>query len=358
MIRETSAALRQLITEHFHPSFQAWTSVQNEVGIFDATNGPRAIAKWLIQNKDPIEVLLKRSGFDDPLRAVSGYMRAVQVEVLRLTPRLLASPNSLANAERVFSFLAPSGSLRFPDAEAAGIAARGLLAPWLHGEETAGEEVRLAVQEFLLKHLGDPRLRPQLWQLAGDETVALMRRWLVKVSLKAFFRLIRDHALDSHWTYREAFWDACFKKCFELGTSADAWVILGSQVRASAQTVKELKGAYGKLSGGAANHSVLLMHIGDLVFCEWSHVGALRAWDASSGDTPKLGSIGFYYRDELTKDGLSFPVNERGKGGNKMRNGLSHIGSDTGYWQGSVANLLATRTGATIRLSKRDYMPR
>jgi hypothetical protein len=35
--------------------------------------------------------------------------------------------------------------------------------------------------------------------------------------------------------------------------------------------------------------------------------------------------------------------------------GLSHISSDTGYWQGSVAELIAKRTG--IRLNQRQYMP-
>ena len=45
-----------------------------------------------------------------------------------------------------------------------------------------------------------------------------------------------------------------------------------------------------------------------------------------------------------------------GSGGSADGMGLSHMGSDRGYWQGSVAELLARRAG--IRLTEGDWTPR
>lgn len=353
MIREAAAALRRLVSEHPHPSFRAWTNIDAEVRLFDVVDGPRALARWLLASDEPVETLLARVGFDDPLRAVSGYMRAVQGEVLALAPERLAGRTGVRDAERIFAVLAPGGALRFPDPETSGRMARALLEPWLRGVGDAAEEARLAVQEFLLEHLGDPRLRPLLWQAAGEEAVALVRAWLTKASLDAFFRLIRDHALDTQWTYREAFWGAYLK----AGAISDAWLAFAPSVFDDARSVKELRGAFGKLEGYGVqpNHSVLLMRVGDLVFCEWSHNGSLRAWPVDWKTAPGL-TRAVYDRRELMTTCLPFPANARGRGGNAAGTGLRHASANTGHWQGSVAELIARR--ARIRLTERDYMPR
>lgn len=352
MIREAAAALRRLIGGHPHPSFQAWAKIDDDVRLFD-TDGPRVFARRLMQSTEPVDAVLARAGFDDPLRAVSGYMRAVQREVLALAPDRVAVGSGARDIERIFVFLAPRGALRFPEPEATGGTVRALLAPWLRGGRGAGEDVRLAVQEFLLEHLGDPRLRPQLWKAAGEDAVALVWAWLTKASLDAFFRLIRDHALDSQWIYREAFWGAYLK----AGAITDARLAFAPSVYDDARTVKELRGAFGKLEGNGVqqNHSVLLMRVGDLVFCEWSHNGALRAWPNDWKTAPRLtGAI--YDRRNLMAACLPFPPNERGKGGNADGTGLHHRSANTGHWQGSVAELIARR--ARVRLTPRDYMPK
>lgn len=352
MIREAAQALRRLVFDNPHPSMEAWASIDRDVRIFDVPAGPLRLAQWLLAGKEPVEAMLARIGFDDPLRAVSGYMRQTQEALLGLAPERLVEPSGFQAAGRIFAVLAPGGTLRFSDAQMAGQMARALLKPWLAGGRGAGEGVREAIQEFLVAQLGDPRLRPRLWSAAGEDAVALMRRWLTKASLDAFFRLIREHALDSHWTYREAFWAAYLK----AGAIADAWLAFASAIHAEASSIKELRGAFGRLDGGVQpNHSVLLLRIGDLVFCEWSHNGALRAWRSDWKTAPQLARSR-YSRADLVGTCLPFPPNLQGRGGKADGTGLSHIGSSTGYWQGSVANLIARHTN--IHLTERDYMPK
>ena len=161
-----------------------------------------------------------------------------------------------------------------------------LLRPWLAGENEPEESIRFQIQDFLLEHLDDPRLKPQRWQEAGEQATSLMRRWLTRASLKAFFSLISEHALDTHWRYREAFWSACLEK----DTTVEAWLALGSRIHASARAVEDLKGAYARLDGASGDQAVLLLRVKNTIFCEWSHNGKLRAWPADWPNAPRLGS--------------------------------------------------------------------
>ncbi|WP_262271847.1 EH signature domain-containing protein [Microvirga yunnanensis] len=345
-------AIRLLLKESPDARLELWRQADRRFDLFDPHQGPRKLATWLVQGLEPVEHILDVTGFADPLRAVGGYMRAVQGEVLGLAAAALKGPVGPDALARLETYLAPDGALRFREPAGRGQVAQGLLAAWLTSGQEPSEDVRRSVQGFLLHHLGDPRIRPDAWREAGPEVTAVMRRWLTRASLKAFFTLISDHALDQHWRYREAFWLAYLEK----GLIKDAWLGLGSKVHASARAVRELNGAYGRLSGASSDQSILLLQLGDVVFCEWSHSGALRAWSTGWKNAPLLGQAG-YTRDMVTGLGLPFPPNpERGRGGAPDGKGLSHIGSDTGYWQGSAAELIARRTG--VRLTKREWMPR
>jgi hypothetical protein len=166
--------------------------------------------------------------------------------------------------------------------------------------------------------------------------------------------LIDDHALEEHWRYRHAFWLAYLEK----GAIADAWLALGRQGYDSAEAVRELGRAYGRLRGAGvtANQSALLLRIGPLVVSEFTHNGKLRAWSAEWRNTPQLGRQN-YGRGDLTGKCLPFPPNPyRGRGGDPSGQGLSHIGSDTGYWQGSAAALIERHAG--IRITPFDWRPK
>jgi hypothetical protein len=227
--------------------------------------------------------------------------------------------------------------------------AKYLLAPWLDGKAEPQDSVREAVRVFLLERLGDPWSSAKRWVLAGEDASDLMKRWLTQVSLKVFFALIRDQALDKHWRYREAFWTACL----EHGAIKEAWLVLGSQTRYAAETIKDLRGTYGRLQEAEASQSVLLLRVGSLILCEWSHDGSLRAWNGAEGLTPKL-RLEEYSGPALRTPSLSFPSNNRFTG-TKQGPGLRHIGSDVGRWQSVAAGLVAQQTN--IHLTYKDWMP-
>ncbi len=182
------------------------------------------------------------------------------------------------------------------------------------------------------------------WAQVDRRAVELFKSWLARASLNAFFAIIRDYALDRQWRYRERFWKACLDK----GVISDVWLALADEVSSAARTIRDLRGAYGTLSGGVdSRHAVILMRMGPLVLCEWSHNGKLRAWPADWRHAPQLGRSE-YTGVELRTDSLVFP-------GGSAEDGLRHAGSETGRWQERAAKLLRERAG--VVLEPRDYLP-
>lgn len=109
--------------------------------------------------------------------------------------------------------------------------------------------------------------------------------------------------LDHQWRYGEHFW----KACLDRGVISDVWLALADEVSSAARTIRDLRCAYGTLSGGVdSRHAVILMRVGPLVLCEWSHNGKLRAWPTDWRHEPQLGRRD-YTGYELRTDGLVFP---------------------------------------------------
>ncbi|ACI99729.1 EH signature domain-containing protein [Rhodospirillum centenum] len=352
-IAEAGNGIRRLITAARRPRLEPWRDADAWCRLFDAADGPRTLARWIVLTDEPVDTLLGRACLDDPMRASSGYARTIQAEVLSLVPDHLAGPAGAQRVARVADFLAPGDSLRFDEPESRGQIVRSLMAPWLTGRSGLEEPTRAAVQKFLLARLGDPRTRPGQWVRAGEDAVALMETWLSRAALGAFFDLVGEQNHDPDWRYREAFWSACM----EAGGIDDAWLALGRTVRRSAPALHHLKGAYGELVGPGfhGDQTVLLLRVRDTVFCEWSHAGKLRAWPAEGEDAPRLHRAS-YTRPDLTAPCLPFPPNKRHWArGSSDGNGLSHVGSESSRWQGSVARLLEERAG--IALTAADWMP-
>jgi hypothetical protein len=359
MIEEAGIAIRRLLAASADARLDLWRAADRRVELFDARYGPRRTAEWLVNGPETLTEVLRPTGLDDPQRSVGGYARAVQDEVLALVPAALRSDASDVALGRILAFLAPDQALRFPEPQARGEVARGLLSAWLSDGQEPDSALRDSVRNFLLKHVRDPRTHGENWKSAGKDAIALMRRWLARASFKAFFDLISEHASDRQWRYREAFWSAYL----ERGIVDDVWLALGSQIHASARAVRELNGAYARLEGTGGTHSILLIEVGDVVLCEWSNVGKLRAWPKEWKNTPRLG-LQRYSRNDVMGKGLPFPpsrperprwppVNAKGA---PDGNGLSHVQPEHGYWQSSAAEFLARRTG--IHLTAADWLPR
>jgi hypothetical protein len=320
---------------------------QNEVGLFDPGPGPAALAARLLSDEPP-EAVLARYNFDNHVRAASNYMLAVENALRTQVPRVLRKSGT-AGLERILQILAPTGVLRFKSNTAD--TGRALLRAWLDGGPEPAPVIQASIRQLLLQWLGDPRISLQLWAAAGDEETKLMRRWLARASLDLFFRLIDDHAPQSQWQFRHAFWLAYL----ERGAIADAWLALGSQVYSSAGAIAELGEAYGQLRG-ERKQCALLLRIGSLVIVEFTHDGKMRAWQSDPRVAPSLGRKE-YDGAELKRECLEFPPDPRTrKGGSIDRKGLRHDGSDNGKWQGSAAALIEQRAG--IRIRPAQWLPK
>jgi len=242
-------------------------------------------------------------------------------------------------------FLTNGKALRFDDSRAAIAAA--LCKPWFNAARTPDADLQRDVTEFLIAQIGNPQIKQGRW-IGAEKESALIRRWLARASLKVFFQLIADYALDQHWKYREAFWSACLSK----GVIDDAWLALGATVHASARARQDLGNAFGLLeASNAGDQSVLLLRIGPLVIAEWSHNGSMRAWHSEEAPRfaqPKYGS------GDLRRPCLPFPSDPiRGGLPDTATSGLRHAGSASGGWQRRAALLLARH--ANVRLQPMDW---
>ncbi|AWN14249.1 EH signature domain-containing protein [Salinisphaera sp. LB1] len=247
--------------------------------------------------------------------------------------------------ERVFAFFRSTDNrdaLRFPPLRAR--LADALLLPFVSNNPP--KSIQNKLQHFLIDTLGDPRPRPGQWHGVDPAAKAVLLRWLVHTTLKDFFRIVSDASqhdanADRMWPYRNAFWSAYLNK----GVIENAWVVLGSEVRKTAQTrLSQIdRGSYGELmSGGGAqpSHAVLIMQIGDLVITEWSHSGKYRIWHLDSPNAPP------FYRRSYSRGRL---VREPELDG-------SHHHAEGGSWQRRLADEIRDWTGITV--TQREFMPR
>ena len=327
---------------------EVWRRAQSRFQYFQIKFGPARVAGAILNGGDPVPEVLKAAGLDEPARGVSGYTRLVNFQLLKELPALLASGGGERAVERAQAFVVVGRALRFEEPEARGSLANSLLTPWMPGRPlAASESVRSQVQGLLLARLGDPRTKRANWRHVEEDKIAVIRRWLSRASLKAFFDVIANHAEDSFF-YRQAFWNAYL----EAEAIADSWLALGANVHAEAQGIRDLRGSFGRLRGASGNQSVLLIRIGPIIFAEWSHSGALRVWPEDWRNAPRMG-LSEYLRDDLTGTCLPFPD---GSSAGRQGKGLWHVGSESGRWQVTAAALIASRCG--IRLTQRHWMPK
>ena len=332
------------------PRLDTWRAAQNEMHVFDPNVGPALLAAHLLDQGYQPDAVLARFKLDDPLLATGKYMLAVEDAVRARIPELLRKSGTVG-LDRILQTLTPTGQPRFPARVAS--TAQALLCAWLDAGPEPPAAVQLPVRRCLLQWLGDPRMQLQKWAAVGEAETKLMRRWLARASLDLFFGLIKNHAIDSHWRYREAFWLAYLEK----GAITDAWLALGSQTFNEAGAIRELGGAeaYGKLKDGDRGQSALLLRIGPLVISEFTHNGKLRAWPAEWRNAPRLGQDTYRCKD-LRRKCLLFPTDPwTGQGGSSDGSGLRHDSANTGKWQRSAAALIERQ--AKIRVTGADWQP-
>jgi hypothetical protein len=178
------------------------------------------------------------------------------------------------------------------------------------------------------------------------EAIETASRWLTGRTMDAFFEILR-HTDDDMGLYRRRFWEAYF----HAGHIVEAWIALGEQAVEQLQTIDPTGAlSYAKILGKIApNQCVLMLRMGHLLFCDWSHQGRLRAISATAKQAPKL------YQTEYELFQLRFPTPLDFNNGQLDDPGLLHVGSELGGWQDTARQFIGQHLG--IHLALTDLMP-
>ena len=222
--------------------------------------------------------------------------------------------------------------------------AYSLLSPWF--DRNPPQDLKNALLSELLRTLGDPRHNHAGWLGVRREAIETASRWLTSRTMDAFFEILR-HTEDDIGPYRRRFWEAYF----HAGHILEAWIALGEQAVTALQKIdptSEL--SYAKILGKIApNQCVLMLRMGHVLFCDWSHQGRLRAISATAKQAPKL------YQSEYELFQLRFPTTLDFNEGQLDDPGLLHYESALGGWQDTARHFIHQHLGIHLALS--DLMP-
>ena len=222
--------------------------------------------------------------------------------------------------------------------------AYSLLSPWFNRHPP--EDVKNVLLSELLRTLGDPRHNHAGWLGVRREAMDTASRWLTSRTMDAFFEILR-HTQDEIGPYRRRFWEAYF----HAGHILEAWIALGEEATQALQQVDatgEL--SYGQILGKTATQQcVLMLRMGNIWLCDWSHQGRLRAIPISSKQAPKL------YQPAYELFELRFPTTLDFNGGRMDDPGLLHHESEQGVWQDTARQFIGQHLDIYLPLS--DLMP-
>lgn len=337
---QTFEALRALLRKSLQvadtPSLRRWKQRCRDYHLLDE-DGDRRFVGRLVAGEVSSRDMLQAAGLDRGLDRCRFLELGTEKCLKEAGAMLRRSRPNQTRLARFLEWLESDGELRFETLRVE--TARTLLEPFLDKHPEADTE--LLLREFFLRCLGDPRLpRSPGWAGVPLQVRHVLMRWLVKLALEDFFRLLDKTALDRHWRYRKSFWMAYFQR--EL--IADAWVVLGKHASQMAQqSFEQGELATGRLRAGVqSDQSVLLLRLPGMTVAEWSHNGTCRIWLDGNREAPKMYQP-FYSRADLTRgEDFSQP----------------HIGSERGTWQGRIADWVGENTGTWLRpdeyLRKRD----
>lgn len=144
----------------------------------------------------------------------------------------------------------------------------------------------------------------------------IVKKWQAFQSINLFFRVIGQVVDGDHkhqFPMRRDFW----LQRFNDGLISDAWVVLGPRagseiknlVRRGDEELKALR--WGRLRGGYADQSVLLMQVGSTTVMEFSHIGRVRIWGPRElTQSPQRNLVPKLHRPEYTADEMRAPCPE------------------------------------------------
>lgn len=310
-----------------------WTGRDQQFSLFDPQLAPARLGRHCITSSEPIAACLAGAGISGT-RRFSGLEKAAFSHALGDVRIALETdhPQATTALDRLLEWAIHDGRLAYPTLKAP--LAEALLLPWQTRQPP--DAMRERITEFLLRHVGDPRIHPLKWSGVKEEAQRVLRRWLTRVALEQFLQVVDGVAEPEHWKYRRPFWIAYYEK----GLIEEAWVLFGPAAEPFGR-IREL-GGYGKLKHPRQNnHCALLMRLtGDLTVAEMSHNGKCRIWLPSRREAPVLYRPRYELRDIENDPNLE----------------ISHCGSRQLHWQVKIAEFLRNHAG--FAFNKSHFIPR
>jgi len=318
----------------------------DQLNFFDPDEGPRKTGQSIISSDATIESWPETHGlwtsfissgfckiaFQKNLN-VSNNIRTSEKYIERIT--LWASQNKEGN----------NNDITYPDLRPN--ISSSLLLPWLQDKPTQPPDLlKKSLIHFFTKYYGDPvdfksGGNKNRWSDSDPRCPNIILNWMVGDTLKAFFKILEITA-DEIWKDRQKFWLAYYDR----GLIDEAWVVLGPTAQNRAyREFSDRNLNYGKLQGGTSKQSVLLLKMNNMVFCEWSHKGKLRAGIEHRPSIPQL------YKNIYDADRLRFTSMDFNDGEN-LDPGLIHFSSDSGGWQDRARNFIRKHLGHNLPLSE------
>lgn len=335
---ELRRLLRSTVTGTAVPnarSLQRWRQRCHNFHLLES-DGSRLFIEELISRQEDVQEILQDAGFDGRL-ARGSFLEFGILAYLPIVPVLLKKDSLLpAQLTRLLQVLEFENGLRFDNRDLRIAVAECLLKPFAEGYLPHGARDQL--EPFFMRHFGDPRIPSGKanWSGVPENFRRVIRRWLTEQTLEAFFRLIRETALDQHWFFRQTFWRAYF----DNDLIHDAWFVLGTKARRLMNSLPEAKDlAYGLLRGAASDQSVLILRMSGATAVEWSHSGACRIWLDDNPNTPEP------HRDR----NIPYLAPELRTDADLIQ---SHYSSESGRWQDMIAHWLQDNTGAEVHRSE------
>ncbi|MGQ9484656.1 MAG: EH signature domain-containing protein [Desulfosoma sp.] len=336
-------AMHNLLESSNTLRLRKWLNAASQYHLLEE-NGPEKFAEAVLDGDQAPEEILRSAKLEGELEN-QGFSRWAYVAGLRtVESRLSSDALTMKQLDRLMQWSQRDNTtkgLRYSTEKR--FLAESLLRPFMR--RAAPEEMKKKIKSFLVYHLGDPRFQGEQWFGVSEQSMQVIRSWMIEASLEYFFRVL-DHTADPTWMYRKAFWGAFLDR----GYIREAWPILGKM---ALRAVKRAKNAIeeevlcGTLSGAImANQSVLVLVIGDLLITEWSHHGKCRIWHLEEDGAQALKKRWFYNTD--------VPVT-----GDELRSGahyeVIHSGSEYGRWQQRIYAYINKHTG--INIPYKDLMP-
>lgn len=318
-----------------------WRDRHRDLKIFDPRQAPDRLADHCLNHEEGPSAALDELG----LSAIASQglpLAALRAVIDDLREHLTVHGD--VDDERLSITLdwALSGDLGFASPIRIPLA-HALLLPWSGpiGKQPSPDLLK-RFREVLLKHYGDPRVRPKNWLGVENDALKVIKRWLVDIAIEQFLEVIDRLTLEKHWRYRRAFWTAYLKR----DSIHEADVMFGKQGYALAHDLFGKDAPCAQLTTGSKprskrvepGHAVLLLRIGRLIVADWSHDGYCAIWNERDGSAPLSGKS-HYTSDDVD----AFLTASRWK----------HDGSASYSWQRKVRDYIADHIN--LRLGDHDF---